>query len=175
MRVFILQGEVLDPTATGNPPACFRPREWAGYCDMVTRIGFRVAGEQPGPSRRPKYLSRDSFDALRQARALREQACADCTIAYQVAQRVQGRCHPVNFDRTPIGRALVGDDPAVDVQERRGDIIARMSGKTDWTEPDADEVQPVGRPLGGDTDPERRRQWREYKRRSREQQMGAGL
>lgn len=158
MRVFILQGETLDPTATGNPPACFRPREWARYCDMVTRLGFRVPGEQPGPSRRPKYLSRDSFDALRQARALREQACADCTIAYQVAQRLGGRCHPVNFDRTPIGRAL---DP----------------GETDESH-DADEEllpKPAGRPVGGKHPEEVRARWRESAARRRGQQIGAGL
>lgn len=150
MRVFILQGEELDPTAVGNPPACFRPSEWEPYADMVARIGFRVPGEQPGPSRRPKYLPRESFDALRQARALREQACADCTIAYQVAQRVSGRCHPVNFDRTPIGRALGGE------------VVV-------------DELEPgrPGRSLGGRHPESVRARWRE--RAAKRRQVEAGL
>lgn len=157
MRVFILQGEVLDPTTTANPPACFRPAEWERYCAMVTRLGFRIPGEQPGPSRRPKYLGREAFDALRQARALREQACNDCTIAYQVAQRLGGRCHPVNFSRTPIGRVL---EP----------------GPTDaQLDPDEELLpKPKGRPVGGKHPEGVRARWRESAARRREQ-MGAGL
>jgi len=161
MRVFILVGETLDPTAVANPPACFRQAEWEGYSEIVTRLGFRVPGEQPGPSRRPKYLQREHFNGLRQARALREQACADCTIAYQVAQRLAGRCHPANFECTPIGRALSdgGPDHVLD-------------------EPDPDETLPRGKPPSGKHDPERLRQWRESARRRRQQgaeQQVAGL
>jgi len=166
MRVFILVGETLDPTAVANPPACFRQAEWEGYTEIVTRLGFRVPGEQPGPSRRPKYLGRESFDALRQARALREQACADCTIAYQVAQRLAGRCHPVNFDRTPIGRALSEGGPD------------HVRDELDIEEPDPDERLPRGSPASGKHPPERLAQWRESARRRRllaaEQQV-AGL
>jgi len=159
MRVFILQGETLDPTTTANPPACFRLSEWTGYCEMVRGIGFRVPGEQPGPSRRPKYLQRESFDALRQARALREQACNDCTIAYQVAQRLGGRCHPVNFARTPIGRAL---EP----------------GEEDGRREDETVIEPgsAGRPRGGKHDERRRETWRESRRRRlAREQTEAGL
>lgn len=111
MRLYLQLGETLSRRVLANPPECFTPPEWVAYLGRIVRLPFRLHADQEGPSRRPRGMTHEGWQELRQIRASRAQACDDCTLWYQLEQRREGRCHPIAFEHTPLGRALGMDEP----------------------------------------------------------------
>lgn len=112
---YIAPGETIAPETLADPPDCFTPKEWEAYVTSLPNFaGWRMP-DSPlivHNETEPERLSR-------QARSARSVACEDCTLAYQLAARLRGRCHPPEYAVTPVSRLLEseftegpGDDAA---------------------------------------------------------------
>lgn len=66
---------------------CFSDQEWSEYEAMVA-----ITAGKRGPT-------------------VQEDACTDCTLAFQTTNILYGRCWPQNLRVTPLGRLYHGESP----------------------------------------------------------------
>ena len=96
---YINASERIRPEVVGDPPDCFTPKEWEQWLDTLPIGSWHMEGS---PN---KVLHETEAEALaRQRRSTLAAACEDCTLAYQLGQVIQDRCHPPEHAITPADR-----------------------------------------------------------------------